>query len=124
MAGTVLGQDDPFFALQTKAPGIFSYVRRAEIEAFADASPSNCILILSDGEDVRAFQKCSSIAAGLQNKSLVSFPNEFGLVFLSPAFVDGLLSMNDSGCRLNLKNGKHVSVKQACASVREVLPRE
>ncbi len=47
-AGAALGQDYTYLALQTNAAGIFSYVRRAEIEAFTDASPSNCILKLTE----------------------------------------------------------------------------
>jgi hypothetical protein len=104
--------------------GVVSYVRRAEIEAFSDASPSNCILILTDGEDDRAFQKCSSIAAELKDKHLVSFPNKFGMAYLSPPFIDDLRSTNDSGRRLNLRNRKHISVTQSCALVNGALPHE
>jgi hypothetical protein len=56
--GVALGKDDPHFALQANGAGVLSYVRRAEIEALADASTSNCILRLTDGEDIRASQKC------------------------------------------------------------------
>ena len=40
-------QEDPFVALQTNKPGIFSYVRRQEIEALTDVSPAHCVLFLS-----------------------------------------------------------------------------
>lgn len=66
-----LAEDDPLHALQTNASGVFNYVRRAEIEAFADASHSNCILILTAPEDIRALQKCSSIAAEIKDNNLV-----------------------------------------------------
>jgi hypothetical protein len=49
-------EEDPFVALQTNAPGAFSYGRRKEIEALTDVSPSHCVLLLSTGKDVRALQ--------------------------------------------------------------------
>jgi hypothetical protein len=122
--GTAAGQEDAYLAVQTNVAGTVNYVRQSEIEAFADVSASACILILSDGEDIRVFQKCSSIVAVMQNKSLVTFPNEFGTVFVSPSFIFDLLSTNNSGCRLNLKNRKYVAVKQSCSSVHQALPRE
>ena len=128
-AGIAAGEEDPDLAVQTNAASAINYVRQSEIEAFADVSPSNCILLLTDGEDMterilRVFQKCASIAAALQNKSLISFPNEFGTVFFSPPLVSDLLSTSNPKCRLNLKNGKHVVVNQSCASVHQALPRE
>jgi hypothetical protein len=123
-SGPAAGQDDPWLAIQTNGVGTINYVRQSEIEAFADVSASNCIVILSDGEDIRVFQKCASLAAGLHNERLVSFPNEFGVVFVSPASIFDLLSTNSSGCRLNLKNRKFVSVNQSCELVHQALPRE
>lgn len=123
-AGPVLADEDPYVALQTSNAGTLSFVRRAEIDAYADASGSDCILILGNGEDVRAFQKCSSLGARMQNKSYVSFPNEFGMAVVSPAALYDLLSASNGSCRLNLRNGKHVSVRRSCAEVHEALPRE
>ncbi|HUB64345.1 MAG TPA: hypothetical protein VL996_07860, partial [Methylocella sp.] len=80
--------------------------------------------ILSNGEDLRVWQKCSSVAAELQNKNLVSFPNEFGMVYVFEPDIFDLLSTNNSGCRLNLKNRKFVAVNQSCESVHQALPRE
>ncbi len=117
-------QDDPWLAIQTNNAGALNYVRQSEIEAFADVSPANCMLILSDGEEIRVFQKCAPVAAALKNERLVSFPNEFGMVFVSPSSIFDLFSTNTSGCRLNLKNRKFVSVNQSCNSVHQVLPRE
>jgi hypothetical protein len=122
--GTAAGEDDPYLAIKTNAAGTINYVRQSEIEAFADVSASNCILILTNGEDIRVFQNCASVAAGLQDKSLVSFPNDFGTVFVSSPFISDLLSTNNSGCRLNLQNRKFVSVNQSCESVHRALLRE
>jgi hypothetical protein len=82
------------------------------------------MLILSDGEEIRVFQKCAPVAAALKNERLVSFPNEFGMVFVSPSSIFNLFSTNNSGCRLNLKNRKFVSVNQSCDSVYQALHRE
>jgi hypothetical protein len=122
--GPAAGQEDAYLAVQTNVTGALNYVRQSVIEAFADVSASACILILSDGEDIRVFQKCASIVAETQNKGLVSFPNEFGMVFVSPPSIFDLLSTSNSGCRLNLKNRKYVVVNQSCSSVHQALPRE
>ena len=123
--GSAAAKDDPYLAVKANAAGMVNYVRRSEIEALADVSPSDCMLILSDGEEIRVFEKCASIAAELQhNKRPVSFPNEFGMVFVSPSFIFDLVSTNTSGCRLNLKNRKFVSVNQSCELVHQALPRE
>jgi hypothetical protein len=42
-------QEDPFIALETNAQGVHTYVRRGEIEALTDVSPSHCILFLTSG---------------------------------------------------------------------------
>jgi hypothetical protein len=123
-SGPAAGQDDPWLAIQTNNAGALNYVRQSEIEAFADVSPANCMLILSDGEEIRVFQKCAPVAAALKNERLVSFPNEFGMVFVSPSSIFNLFSTNNSGCRLNLKNRKFVSVNQSCDSVHQALHRE
>jgi len=60
-------QEDSFVALQTNTPGVFSYVRRQEIEALTEVGPSHCVLLLSPKllfspkKDVSAFEKCASI---------------------------------------------------------------
>jgi hypothetical protein len=48
-AGIAAGEEDPYLAVQTNAASAINYVRQSEIEAFADVSPSNCILLLTDG---------------------------------------------------------------------------
>lgn len=122
--GTAASEEDPYLAIQANAAGLTNYVRKSEIEAFTDVSAANCILILTTGEEIRVFQKCAPVAAGLNNTNLVSFSNEFGMVFVTPSSLVGLLSTNNAGCRLNLKNRKFVSVNQSCESVHQVLLRE
>jgi hypothetical protein len=121
---TAASEHDPYLAIKTHAAGTTNYVKHSEIEAFADVSGSNCILILTNGEDIRVFQNCTSVAAGLQDKNLVSFPNDFGRVFVSPFFISALLSTSNSGCRLNLQNRKFVSVSASCESVHGALLHE
>jgi hypothetical protein len=47
-AGNAAGEEDPDLVVQTNAASASNYVRQSEIEAFADVSPSNCILLLTD----------------------------------------------------------------------------
>jgi len=54
-AGIAAGEEDPDLAVQTNAASAINYVRQSEIEAFADVSPSNCILLLTDGKDIRGY---------------------------------------------------------------------
>ena len=117
-------QADAYLQVQSNASGAFNYVRLAEIEVFSDTSPSHCMIILTDGAEIRAFQKCSSLTDHLQQTGLISFPSNFGSVLLSPSFISTLLSTNNSGCRLNLKNGKFVHVTQPCSMVHKALPLE
>jgi hypothetical protein len=123
-------QEDAYLALQSNAPGAFNYIRLAEVQVFLDASPSRCTIILTDGEEIRAFQKCSPLTdhlrqtGQLQQIGLISFPNSFGSVLLSPSFISNLVSTNNAGCRLNLKNGKFVHVSQPCNAVHKALPLE
>gem|GEM_PF-2935990 len=56
-AGIAAGEEDPDLAVQTNAASAINYVRQSEIEAFADVSPSNCILLLTDGEDIKSVSK-------------------------------------------------------------------
>lgn len=118
------GQEDPFIALQTNAPGAFSYVRRAEIEALTDVSPSHCVLLLSPGTDVRAFEKCGSLLDEFQSNNFISFPAEFGDIFVAPQSVDELVWTSNSRCRLTLKSGKFLYAKQSCAEVHKALLRK
>lgn len=114
---------DPYFVLQGHKPGLLNYVRRSEIQAFVDASPAHCIVILSNGDEIRAFQKCSKMTDELNKQNLVTFNTSFGSVLLSPLYIYDLLSSN-SGCRLNLRNGRHVTVNLSCADVHKALPHE
>jgi hypothetical protein len=76
--------EDPFIALRTNVPGQFTYVKRTEIEALSDVSPSHCVLLLSPGtlfsprKDIRAFENCGSILAKLQGNTYTAFPADFG----------------------------------------------
>src|SRR5256885_13463335 len=80
-------QEDPFIALETNAQGVHTYVRRDEIEAPTDVSPSHCVLFLTSGmpfpqsKSVRAFQTCVSILAKLQRNDFVSFQADFGSTY-------------------------------------------
>lgn len=118
------GMDDPFIALQTNVAGIFTYVRSAEIEAFADVSPSHCLLLFAGGKNVRAYQKCTAIMGESHKKSFAVFPSDFGNVFIYPPVIYELLWTGNSGCRVTLKSGKFVYAKQSCNEVHERLLRD
>ncbi|MFZ0494705.1 MAG: hypothetical protein WBE80_06815 [Methylocella sp.] len=118
------GQEDPFITLQTNVPGAFSYVRREEIEALADVSPSQCVLLLSTGKDVRAFEKCASALDELQSNSFISFPAEFGNIYVSPQGVVELVWTGNSRCHLTLESRESVDAKESCNDVHKALPRE
>lgn len=75
-AGIAAGEEDPDLAVRTNAASAINYVRQSEIEAFADVSPSIVFCYSPTERILRVFQKCASIAAALQNQSLISFPNE------------------------------------------------
>lgn len=121
---TAAREEDPFIALQTNVSGIFTYVRRDEIEAFADVSPSHCILLFSGGKNIRAYQKCAPLMAEIRNKTFISFPSDFGNVSIYPPVIYELLWTGNSGCRITLKSGKFVYAKQLCNEVHKLLPRE
>ena len=120
-------QEDPFVALQTNTPGVLSYVRRQEIEALTDVSPSQCVLLLSPKllfsprKDVSAFEKCASILERLQGNNFISFPAEFGNMYVASQSVAELVWTNNSGCRLILESGKFVDAKQSCNEVHKGL---
>ncbi|MDQ6704079.1 MAG: hypothetical protein M3Z96_13830 [Pseudomonadota bacterium] len=115
------GQEDPFIVLQTNVPGAFSYVRRAEIEALTDVSPSHCVLLLSPGKDVRAFEKCASVLDELQGNNFISFPAEFGNMYVASQRIAELVWTSNSGCHLTLESGKSVDAKQSCNEVHKAL---
>lgn len=117
-------QEDPYFPLHSAKPGKFNYVRKSEIQAFVDVSPSHCVVILSNGDEIKAYQKCSSMTDHLIKEGLATFETSFGSVLLSPLYIYDLLSTNNSGCRLNLRNGRFVAVNLPCDAVHEALPRE
>jgi hypothetical protein len=121
--GGAVAAQDPYFVLQGHKPGLSNYVRRSEIQAFVDASPGHCIVILGNGDEIRAFQKCSTMTDELNKDSLVVFATSFGSVLLSPFYIYDLLS-STSGCRLNLRNGRHVTITIPCAEAHKALPRE
>ena len=56
-------KDDPYLAVKANAAGMVNYVRGSEIEALVDVSPSDCMVILSDGQEIRVFEKCAWIGA-------------------------------------------------------------
>jgi hypothetical protein len=118
------GQEDPFIALQTNFPGAFSYVRREEIEALTDVNPSHCVLLLSVGKDVRGFEKCASVLDKLQSNSFISFPAEFGNIYVSPQGVTELVWTSNSRCRLTLRSGNFVYASQSCNEAHKALLRE
>ena len=123
-------QEDPFVALQTNTPGVFSYVRRQEIEALTDVSFSQCVLLLSPEmsfsprKNVRAFEKCASILERLQGNNFISFPAEFGNMYVTSQRVAELVWTSNSGCHLILESGKFVDAKQSCNEVHKALLRE
>ena len=120
-------QEDPFVALQSNNPGVFSYVRRQEIEALTDVSPSYCVLLLSPDKlfsprkNVRAFEKCASILEQLQDNNFISFPAEFGNLYVVSQRIAELVWTSNSECRLTLESGKFVDAKQSCNEVHKAL---
>ncbi|SFK38285.1 hypothetical protein SAMN05444581_10729 [Methylocapsa palsarum] len=116
--------EDAYFQLHSAKPGKFDYVRKSEIQAFVDVSPSHCIVILSNGEEIRAYQKCAPMTDQVSKEGLATFATPFGSVLLSPFYIYDLVSTNNSGCRLNLRNGRFVAVNLSCEAVHQALPRE
>lgn len=114
---------DAFLALRAATPGAYNYARLSDIQVFLDASPTRCSVLLTDGLEIRAFQKCASITEHLEQIGLVSLPNSFGSVLLAPSFVSSLIATNNGGCRLNLRNGRWVPVSLSCGAVHEALSR-
>jgi hypothetical protein len=124
------GQEDPFVTLQTNTPGVFSYVRRQEIEALTEVGPSHCVLLLSPKmlfsprKDVSAFEKCASILERLQDNNFISFPAEFGNMYVASQRIAEMVWISNSACHLILESGKFVDAKVSCNDVHKALPRE
>ncbi|VTZ26772.1 hypothetical protein MPC4_30193 [Methylocella tundrae] len=112
---------DAFLSLRAATPGAFNYARLSDIQVFLDASPTRCSVLLTDGLEIKAFQKCASITEHLEQIGLVTFPNAFGSVLLAPSFVSSLIATNNGGCRLNLRNGRWVPVSLSCDAVHDKL---
>jgi hypothetical protein len=123
-------QEDSFVALQTNTPGVFSYVRRQEIEALTEVGPSHCVLLLSPKmlfsprKDVSAFEKCASILERLQGNNFIAFPAEFGSMYVAPQRIAEMVWISNSACHLILESGKFVDAKESCNDVHKALPRE
>jgi hypothetical protein len=123
-------QEDSFVALQTNTPGVFSYVRRQEIEALTEVGPTHCVLLLSPKmlfsprKDVSAFEKCASILERLQGNNFISFPAEFGNMYVASQRIAEMVWISNSACHLILESGKFVDTKVSCNDVHKALPRE
>jgi len=123
-------QEDSFVALQTNTPGVFSYVRRQEIEALTEVGPSHCVLLLSPKmlfsprKDISAFEKCASILERLQGNNFISFPAEFGSMYVAPQRIAEMVWISNSACHLVLESGKFVDAKESCNDVHKALLRE
>lgn len=102
-------------------------MRRQEIEALTDVSPSYCVLLLSPDKlfsprkNVRAFEKCASILEQLQDNNFISFPAEFGNLYVVSQRIAELVWTSNSECRLTLESGKFVDAKQSCNEVHKAL---
>jgi len=118
------GERDPFLALATHAEGVVNYVRASEVQALVDLNQSKCLLVLLSGEEMRAYQKCASIAGDPKQYGFVSFTSPFGNVFALPAAISSLRSTSSSGCSLALRNARFVPVNEACAAAHKALVGE
>ena len=127
LPSSATAQEDPFVALQTNNPGMFSYVRRQEIEALSDVSPAHCVLFLSPEmsfsprKNVRAFEKCTAILERFQGNHFISFPAEFGSMYVASQRIAEMVWSNNSECQLTLESGKSVDAKQSCNEVHKAL---
>jgi hypothetical protein len=113
--------EDPYVALSTHAEGGANYVRRSEVQALVDLNQSKCMVVLNNGEEIRAWQKCASIAGDPKQFGYASFGAPFGNVFVPPAMVYSLRSTNSLGCSLTLRNGRFIPVKESCAEAHKML---
>jgi hypothetical protein len=105
-------------------------VRRQEIEALTEVGPSHCVLLLSPKllfsprKDVSAFEKCASILERLQGNNFISFPAEFGNMYVASQRIAEMVWISNSACHLILESGKFVDAKESCNDVHKALPRE
>jgi hypothetical protein len=112
---------DPFLALATHVEGVVNYVRASEVQALADLNQSKCQLVLISGEELRAWQKCASIAGDPRQFGFVAFTSPFGNVFVLPGLVSSLRSTNRSGCSLAMKSDRFIPVDESCLAAHEAL---
>lgn len=112
---------DPFLALATHAEGVVNYVRASEVQALVDLNQSKCLLVLTSGEELRAWQKCASIAGDPKQFGFVAFTSPFGSVFVFPGFVSSLRSTNSSGCSMALRNARFIPVNESCVAAHKAL---
>ncbi|WOJ90069.1 hypothetical protein RZS28_01830 [Methylocapsa polymorpha] len=122
--GVAADERDPFLALATHAEGIVNYVRASEVQALVDLNQSKCLLVLLSGEEMRAYQKCASIAGDPKQYGFVSFTSPFGNVFAIPAAISSLRSTSSSGCSLALRNARFVPVSESCVAAHKALVGE
>lgn len=111
---------DAFLPLQASTPGAFNYARLSDIQVFLDASPTRCSVFLTNGQEIKAFQKCATITEGIDHHGLVTLPTNFGTVLLAPWFVSSLISIA-GGCRLNLRNGLWAPVIETCSQALQAI---
>ncbi|WP_036260001.1 hypothetical protein [Methylocapsa aurea] len=115
---------DPYIAIATHAEGVVNYVRASEVQALVDLNQSKCMVALNNGEEIRAWQKCASIAGDPKQFGFVSFAAPFGNVFVLPEVVYSLRSTNSLGCSLTLRNGRFIPVNESCADAHKGLIAE
>ncbi len=115
---------DPFLALSTHVEGVINYVRASEVQVLVDLNQSKCLLVLLNGEEIRAWQKCASVAGDPKQYGFVSFTSPFGNVFVLPAAVSSLRSTNTFGCSMAVRSGKFIPVNEPCPVAHKALVGE
>ena len=124
-SGAAAEQEDPFVALVANTQNSYTYVRRENIEALTDVSPSHCLLSLtSSSKNIRAFQKCSSVLEKLQRHDFATILTDFGNTYIAPQEIATMAWTSNSRCQIALKSGKFVYAKQSCNGVHDGLLRE
>ncbi len=119
--GAGAAEGDPFLSLATHVEGVVNYVRASEVQALVDLNQSKCLLVLASGEEIRAWQKCGSIAGDPKQFGFVSFTSPFGNVFIFPSMVSSLRSTNSFGCSMALRNNRFIPVNESCAAAHKTL---
>jgi hypothetical protein len=71
-----------------------------------------------------AFEKCASILERLQGNNFISFPAEFGSMYVASQRIAEMVWISNSACHLILESGKFVDAKESCNDVHKALPRE